>query len=173
MNGKLVLKVYISPFLIINLLFHYLYLTSSASRIHMCGFLSTITGFLFWRKMYFRVLIYKKRSWVGKSVNGLILIYLIYIVGSSGGSEVKGLSANTRDLGLIPGSRKCPGEGNGNPLQYSCLVNPMVRGAWLATIHVVAKSQTWNNSNNKRSVKTHDIIWSNWFQPSGSFVLFL
>ena len=112
----------------------------------MCGFLSTITGFLFWRKMYFRVLIYKKRSWVGKSVNGLILIYLIYIVGSSGGSAVKGLSANTRDLGLIPGSRKCPGEGNGNPLQYSCLVNPMVRGAWLATIHVVAKSQTWNNS---------------------------
>ena len=73
------------------------------------------------KKMYFRVSIYKKRSQVGKSVNGLILIYLIYIVGFSGSSQVKSLSANTGDLGLIPGSKKCPGEGNGNPLQYSCL----------------------------------------------------
>ena len=43
------------------------------------------------------------------------------------------------DAGLIPGSGRSPGEGNGNPLQYSCLENPMDRGAWLATVHEVAK----------------------------------
>ena len=47
------------------------------------------------------------------------------------------------DLGLIPGSGKSLGEeGNGNPLQYSCLENPMDRGAWQATVHEVAKNQT-------------------------------
>ena len=46
------------------------------------------------------------------------------------------------DLGLIPGVGRSPGEGNDNPLQYSCLENPMVRGAWFATVHVVAKSWT-------------------------------
>ena len=47
-----------------------------------------------------------------------------------------------RDTGLIPGSGRSPGEGDGNPLQYSCLENPMVRGAWWATVHRVPKSQT-------------------------------
>ena len=42
-----------------------------------------------------------------------------------------------RDAGSIPGSRRSPGEGNGNPLQYSCLENPMDRGAWRATVHGV------------------------------------
>ena len=42
----------------------------------------------------------------------------------------------------IPGSGRSPGEGNGNPLQYSCLENPMDRGVWQATVHRVAKSQT-------------------------------
>ena len=46
------------------------------------------------------------------------------------------------DVGSIPGLRRSPGEGNGNPLQYSCLGNPMDRGAWWATVHGVAKSQT-------------------------------
>ena len=49
---------------------------------------------------------------------------------------------NRRDLGLIPGLGRSPGEGNGNPFQYSCLENPMDRGAWQATVHEVAKSQT-------------------------------
>ena len=49
---------------------------------------------------------------------------------------------NVGDLGSIPGSGTSPGEGNGNPLQYSCLENPMDRGAWYATVHGVAKSQT-------------------------------
>ena len=53
-------------------------------------------------------------------------------------SVVKNLPANAGDpgdAGLIPGSGKSPGEGNGNPLQYSCLENPMDRGAWRATVH--------------------------------------
>ena len=48
---------------------------------------------------------------------------------------------NPGDLGLIPGSGKFPGEGNGNPLEYSCLENPMDRGAWQAIVHGVTKSQ--------------------------------
>ena len=47
-----------------------------------------------------------------------------------------------QSLGLIPGSGKSPGEGNGNPLQYSCLENPMEGGAWWAMVHGVAKSRT-------------------------------
>ena len=58
---------------------------------------------------------------------------------------VKNLPTNSgdiRDSGLIPGSGKSPGGGQGNPLQYSCLENPMDREAWKATVHRVAKSQT-------------------------------
>ena len=53
---------------------------------------------------------------------------------------VQNLPANTRDLGLIPGSERSPGEGNGNPLQYSQLENPMDGGAWSATVHAAVKS---------------------------------
>ena len=59
--------------------------------------------------------------------------------GFPGGSVVKNPPANARDAGSIPGLGKSPGEGNGNPLQYSCLGNPMDRGAWWATIHAIAK----------------------------------
>ena len=55
-----------------------------------------------------------------------------------GGSVVKNPPANAGDAGLIPGSGRCPGEGNGNPLQYPCL-DPMDRGAWWATVQRVAK----------------------------------
>jgi len=60
-----------------------------------------------------------------------------------GDSVVKNLPANagaTGDMGLIPGSGRSPGEGNGNPLQYACLENPMDRGACWGTVHGVAKS---------------------------------
>ena len=63
-------------------------------------------------------------------------------MGFPGGSEVKASACNAGDLGLIPGLGRSPGEGNGNPLQYSCLENPMDRGAWWATVYGVAKSQT-------------------------------
>ena len=55
---------------------------------------------------------------------------------------IKNLPANAGDLGSIPGSGRCPGEGNSNPLQYSCLENPMDRGDWPATVHGVAESDT-------------------------------
>ena len=60
--------------------------------------------------------------------------------GSAGGSVVKNLPANagaTKDMGSIPGLGRCPGVGNGSPLLYSCLENPMDRGAWQATVHGV------------------------------------
>ena len=55
---------------------------------------------------------------------------------------VKNLPMMQGDGGSIPGLRRFPGEGNGNPLQYSCLVNAMDRGTWRATVHGVAKSWT-------------------------------
>ena len=56
-------------------------------------------------------------------------------------SEVKASACNAGDPGSIPGSGRSPGEGNGNPLQYSCLENPMEGGDWWATVHRVAKSR--------------------------------
>ena len=61
---------------------------------------------------------------------------------SPGGSAVKEYICNTGDSGLIPGWERFPGEGNGNPLQYSCLENPMNRGDWWTTVHRVQKSRT-------------------------------
>ena len=59
---------------------------------------------------------------------------------SPGGSDGKESACNIGDPCSIPGSRRSPGEGNGNPLQCSCLGNPMDRGAWWATVHGVAES---------------------------------
>ena len=64
------------------------------------------------------------------------------MMGFPGGSEVKASAWNAGVPGSIPGSGRSPGEGNGNPLQYSCLENPMEGGAWWATVHGVAKSRT-------------------------------
>ena len=60
--------------------------------------------------------------------------------GFPGGSVVKNLPANARDAGLVPGLGRSPGEGYGNPLQYSCLGYPIDRGVWQATVCGVAKS---------------------------------
>ena len=62
--------------------------------------------------------------------------------GFPGGSEGKVSAYDVGDLGQIPGLGRSSGEGNGNPLQYSCLENPMDREAWQATVHGVAKSRT-------------------------------
>ena len=64
------------------------------------------------------------------------------IPGFPGSSDSKESACNAGDPGLIPGSGRSLGEGNGNPLQYSCLENPMNRGAQWATVHGTAKSQT-------------------------------
>ena len=69
----------------------------------------------------------------------------LYTVAFQGVLMVKNLPASagdTGDVGSIPGSRRSPGEGHDNPLQYSCLENPMDRGAWWATVDRVAKSRT-------------------------------
>ena len=66
-----------------------------------------------------------------------VFIHGIHTLSFPGGSDSKESTCNARDPGIQPGS---PGEGNGDPLQYSCLENPMDRGAWRATVHGVAKS---------------------------------
>ena len=63
-------------------------------------------------------------------------------MGFPGGSDNKESACNAGDVGWIPGLGRSPGEGNDNPLQYSCLENPMDAGAWWATVHGVAKSRT-------------------------------
>ena len=67
-------------------------------------------------------------------------------MGFPGGSELKPSACNVGDLGSIPGSGRSPGEGNGNPLQYSVLENPMGIGAWWATVNGVAKIRTRLNN---------------------------
>ena len=61
-------------------------------------------------------------------------------MGFPGHSDGKESTCNAGDVGSIPGSGRSPREGNGDPLQYSCLENPMGRGAWWATVHGVTKS---------------------------------
>ena len=64
-------------------------------------------------------------------------------MGFPGGSDDKESECNSGDLGSILGSGRSPGEGNGYPLQYSCLENSMDRGTWQGTVPVVAKSWKW------------------------------
>ena len=70
-----------------------------------------------------------------------------------GDSVVKNMLVNAGDMGSIPGPGRSPKEGNGKPLQYSCLENPMDRGAWWATVHRVSKvlytTALLNSNNNK------------------------
>ena len=71
------------------------------------------------------------------------------VEGFPGGSVVKNLPANTGDMDSILGLGRSPGEGHGNPFQYSCLENPMDREVWKSIVHRVAKSQT------QLSMRTH------------------
>ena len=72
------------------------------------------------------------------------------IWGFPGGSDGKESIYNAEDLDSVPGLGLSPGEGNGYPLQFSCLKNPMDRGAWQATVRGVAKSQTQLSDLKKR-----------------------
>ena len=67
-------------------------------------------------------------------------------MGFPDGSSNKAPNCNAGDLGSIPGSGRPLGEGNHNPLQYSCLENPMDRGAWQVTVHGVTQSWTQLNA---------------------------
>ena len=92
-----------------------------------------------------------------------------WVPGFPGGSDGKESACNGRDLGSIPGSGRSPGEGNGYPLEYSCLENPMDREAWGATVHSIAKSRTplsdyhfslhfWSGSNLPTPMRKHQAI---------------
>ena len=70
---------------------------------------------------------------------GVIIQSTTVTVSFPGGSVSKGPDCNAGDLGSIPGLGRPPGKGNGNPLQYSCLENPMDRGAWWAIAHGVTR----------------------------------
>ena len=75
-------------------------------------------------------------------VPGIDLNKAVQVLDFPCSSVGKESSFRAGDLGSIPGLGRSPGEGNGNPLKYSCLENPMDRGAWWITVHGVAKSQT-------------------------------
>ena len=77
--------------------------------------------------------------------------------GGSDGKESSASSGDARDKCSIPGSGRSPGEGNANPLQYSCLENPMDRGPWWATVHGVAESQTGLRDTNTFSVHIYKL----------------
>ena len=70
------------------------------------------------------------------------MLVLLIITSRPLGSDGKESAWDARDPGSIPGLGRSPGEGNGKPLQYSCLENPMGRGGWWATVHRVEKSWT-------------------------------
>ena len=74
------------------------------------------------------------RNWEDQNIYG--------VLGGSAGKESACNAGDTGDVGSIPGLGRSPGEGNGNPLQYSCLGNPMDRGAWQATLHGATESDT-------------------------------
>ena len=81
-------------------------------------------------------------QWTENVVSSLLYRYLHIITGPLGflgGLVVNNLPANAGDAGSIPGQGRSPGEGNGNPLQYSCLANLIDRGAWWAAVHGAAK----------------------------------
>ena len=80
-------------------------------------------------------------------LSSLALVQMLY--GFSGGSDSRESACNVGDLGSTPGWGRSPGEGNGYPLQYSCMKNPMDRGAWRATVHGVAESETTEATEHK------------------------
>ena len=80
------------------------------------------------------------KEWHGKRI--LYIVMSTIIRGFPDGSDSKESASTAGHPGSIPGLVRSPGEGNGSPLQYSCLENSMVRGAWWATVHGVTKSWT-------------------------------
>ena len=70
-----------------------------------------------------------------------------------GGSVVKNLPVNARDAGVVPQLGRSPGGGNGNPLQYSCLENPLDRGAWRAGVHEVTKSDVTEHTRTQKEAQ--------------------
>ena len=84
------------------------------------------------------------KMWSGKPWGKAFFgsMFGVFLWGGSVVARRKAFACNAGDLGSFPGSGRSSGEGNGNPLQYSCLENPLDREAWQATVHGIAKSQT-------------------------------
>ena len=78
-------------------------------------------------------------SWLGRQRSSLQISLPVKLMVFPSGSEAKESTCNARDPDSIPESGRSSGEGTGNPLQYSCLENPMDRGAWRAAVHVFAE----------------------------------
>ena len=108
----------------------------------------TASSFRFWNNLspplaLFIVMLPKAHMTSHSRMSGSRLEGVKKVRGFPGGSDGKASAYSAGDPGLIPGSGRYPREGNGNPLQYSCLENPMDTGAWWAIVHGVTKSWTW------------------------------
>ena len=95
-----------------------------------------------------------KTEWLG--------ICYLDLVGFPGDPAGKESACHAGEAGLIPGSGRSPGEGNGNPLQYSCLENSMDRGAWQATVHGITMRQDWTSKNIHTYRRTWHMIKTKW-----------
>ena len=95
-----------------------------------------------------------------------LVMEIMGFLGGSGGKNLPANAGDAGDLGLIPGLGRFPGGRNGSPLQYSCLGNPMDRGAWWAIVHGVTKNWTW--------LSMHACIhaWKSWLETITSTVWF-
>ena len=110
--------------------------------------------------------------YTGNSSHVVLMEIYTFVAGFPRGTVVKNLPASagdSRDTGLIPGSGRSPGEGNGSPLQYSCLANPMDRGVWRATVHGVTELDTTERLN----THTHIHLWQLCHTNMNSLPLFL
>ena len=85
-------------------------------------------------------------SWDWKISWGRDRLSIAVFMGFPDGEDGKESACKAGDLGSIPGLRRAPGRGHGNPLQYSCLENPHGKGAWWATVHGVTKSWAWQSN---------------------------
>ena len=92
-------------------------------------------------------------------------MYIYIYMGFPDGSDGKESACNAGDRGLIPRLGRSPGKGNGNPFGFSCLENPMDRGAWLAIVHWVANS--WTQLSDYESESESHAVVSNSLQPHG------
>ena len=96
-----------------------------------------------------------------KAIHTIVIKLVLISPGGTSGKEPTCQWTSIRDVGLIPGPRKAPGGGHGNPFQHSCLENLRDREAWWAIIHGVAKSQTllkWLNTHNPNQIITSEDI---------------
>ena len=115
-------------------------------------------------------------AFVGKMMSLLFNMPSSFVMAFPGGSLFKNVPANAGEANSIKKLRRSPGEGNGNPLPYSCLRNPMDRGAWRATIYGVIKSWTqlsnWTHTHAIMIQKTNlPLLWINVFKKNHSCLL--